>query len=99
MYLIIWLISEYITKICLSAAVIYFPDVLCLLSVYWLPDTAPVLPAHLQVEFEVPQACKFILHTKSCALSEVTHMDAQGQPVYEPAATSDAFEAAMAKWV
>ncbi|CAL8271230.1 unnamed protein product [Merluccius merluccius] len=50
-----------------------------------------------QVEVEVPQACKFILHTKSCALSEVTYMDAKGQPVYEPAATSDAFEAAMAK--
>ncbi|KAJ3613847.1 hypothetical protein NHX12_020092 [Muraenolepis orangiensis] len=36
-----------------------------------------------QVEVEVPQACQFILHTKACSLSEV--------------ATSDAFQAAMAK--
>ncbi|KAG7265390.1 hypothetical protein CRUP_011096, partial [Coryphaenoides rupestris] len=50
-----------------------------------------------QVEVEVPQACKFILHTKSCALSEVSSMDAQGQPIYGPVATSDAFGAAMAK--
>ncbi|XP_056447304.1 apolipoprotein B-100 isoform X2 [Gadus chalcogrammus] len=50
-----------------------------------------------QVEVEVPQVCKFILHTRSCALSEVSSMDAGGRPVYGPAATSDAFEAAMAK--
>ena len=58
-----------------------------------------VFTTPLQVEVEVPQVCKFILHTRSCALSEVSSMDAGGRPVYGPTATSDAFEAAMAKWV
>ncbi|XP_041827365.1 apolipoprotein B-100 [Melanotaenia boesemani] len=50
-----------------------------------------------QVEIEVPQMCRFILHTRHCALSEVSVMDPQGQPVYGPAPGSDAFKASMEK--
>ncbi|CAJ1074177.1 apolipoprotein B-100 [Xyrichtys novacula] len=48
-----------------------------------------------QVEIEVPQMCRFIMHTRDCALSKVSVMDPQGQPVFEPAPGSDAFRAAM----
>uniref|UniRef100_UPI0037E9B8DE apolipoprotein B-100 n=1 Tax=Semicossyphus pulcher TaxID=241346 RepID=UPI0037E9B8DE len=48
-----------------------------------------------QVEIEVPQACRFIMHTRDCAVSEVSVMDPQGQPVYSPAPGSDAFQVAM----
>ncbi|XP_060918741.1 apolipoprotein B-100 [Labrus mixtus] len=50
-----------------------------------------------EVEIEVPQTCRFIMHTRDCALSEVSVMDPQGQPVYRPASGSDAFKAAMEK--
>uniref|UniRef100_A0A672YEF9 Apolipoprotein Ba n=1 Tax=Sphaeramia orbicularis TaxID=375764 RepID=A0A672YEF9_9TELE len=50
-----------------------------------------------EVEIEIPQVCSFILHTRDCALSEVSVMDPQGQPVYTQAPGSDAFKAAMEK--
>ncbi|KAM8833273.1 apolipoprotein B-100 isoform 1-T1 [Synchiropus picturatus] len=50
-----------------------------------------------QVEIEVPQTCRFIMHTRDCTLSEVSLIDADGQPVYMPAAGQEAFQAAMAK--
>ncbi|XP_074517715.1 apolipoprotein B-100 isoform X1 [Sebastes fasciatus] len=50
-----------------------------------------------QVEIEVPQPCKFIMHTRDCAVSEVSDMDPQGQPVYRQALGSEAFQAAMEK--
>lgn len=43
--------------------------------------------------------CKFIMHTRGCTLSEVSVMDPEGQPVYEPAPGSDAFRASMEKSV
>uniref|UniRef100_A0A8D0D7V1 Apolipoprotein B n=1 Tax=Sander lucioperca TaxID=283035 RepID=A0A8D0D7V1_SANLU len=48
-----------------------------------------------QVEIEVPQMCRFVMHTRDCALSEVSVMDPQGQPVYRQAPGSEAFQAAM----
>nr|XP_023690467.1 apolipoprotein B-100 [Paramormyrops kingsleyae] len=51
-----------------------------------------------KVDLEVPQACNFIMHTSECSLSEVSVIDAQGQPVYRPAAGSDAFRVAMEKY-
>ncbi|XP_070698840.1 apolipoprotein B-100 [Pempheris klunzingeri] len=50
-----------------------------------------------QVEIEVPQTCRFIMRTRACALSEVSVMDPQGQPVYRQAPGSEAFQAAMEK--
>ncbi|KAM6969587.1 apolipoprotein B-100 [Tautogolabrus adspersus] len=50
-----------------------------------------------EVEIEVPQMCRFIMHTRDCALSEVSVMDPQGQQVYRPAGGSDAFKATMEK--
>ncbi|XP_070776697.1 apolipoprotein B-100 [Enoplosus armatus] len=50
-----------------------------------------------QVEIEVPQTCKFIMHTRDCVLSEVSVMDPQGQPVYRQSPGSEAFQAAMQK--
>ncbi|XP_066530178.1 apolipoprotein B-100 [Hoplias malabaricus] len=50
-----------------------------------------------KVELEVPQTCSFILRTSDCSLSEVTVINAQGQPVYSPAPGDDLFEEAMEK--
>ncbi|XP_074548675.1 apolipoprotein B-100 [Halichoeres trimaculatus] len=50
-----------------------------------------------QVEIEVPQTCSFIMHTRDCVLSEVSDTDPQGQPVFNQAPGSDAFQAAMEK--
>uniref|UniRef100_A0A3Q1CD90 Vitellogenin domain-containing protein n=1 Tax=Amphiprion ocellaris TaxID=80972 RepID=A0A3Q1CD90_AMPOC len=50
-----------------------------------------------QVEIEVPQICRFIMHTRGCVLSEVSIMDPQGQPVYKQSPGSEAFQAAMEK--
>ncbi|CAB1335350.1 unnamed protein product [Coregonus sp. 'balchen'] len=50
-----------------------------------------------QVELEVPQECSFVLHTADCALSEVSVIDPQGEPVYRQAAGAEAFQAAMEK--
>ncbi|XP_048831185.1 apolipoprotein B-100 [Brienomyrus brachyistius] len=51
-----------------------------------------------KVDLEVPQACNFIMRTSECSLSEVSVIDAQGQPVYRPAVGSDAFRVAMEKY-
>ncbi|KAG8013422.1 hypothetical protein GBF38_021773, partial [Nibea albiflora] len=50
-----------------------------------------------QVEIEVPQPCSFIVHTRDCALSEVSVINPQGDLVYRQAASSEAFKAAMGK--
>uniref|UniRef100_A0A8D3E8C5 Vitellogenin domain-containing protein n=1 Tax=Scophthalmus maximus TaxID=52904 RepID=A0A8D3E8C5_SCOMX len=50
-----------------------------------------------QVEIEVPQACRFIMHTRDCVLGEVSAMDPQGQPVYRQSPGSQAFKAAIEK--
>uniref|UniRef100_A0A8C1G4P6 Apolipoprotein B-100-like n=1 Tax=Cyprinus carpio TaxID=7962 RepID=A0A8C1G4P6_CYPCA len=50
-----------------------------------------------QVEIEVPQTCSFVLRTTECVLSEVSVIDAQGQPVYKQAAGAEAFQLAMEK--
>ncbi|XP_018553179.1 apolipoprotein B-100 [Lates calcarifer] len=50
-----------------------------------------------QVEIEVPQMCRFIMHTRDCALSEVSAVDPQDQLVYSQAPSSEAFQAAMEK--
>ncbi|XP_027134523.1 apolipoprotein B-100 isoform X2 [Larimichthys crocea] len=50
-----------------------------------------------QVEIEVPQPCSFIMHTRDCALSEVSVINPQGDLVYRQATGSDAFKAAMEK--
>ncbi|XP_056150533.1 apolipoprotein B-100-like [Lampris incognitus] len=54
--------------------------------------------ASCKVEIEVPQTCSFIVRTTGCTLSEVADMDAEGSPVYRPAAGSDAFEAEMERY-
>ncbi|KAM4600707.1 apolipoprotein B-100-like isoform 2-T2 [Polymixia lowei] len=51
--------------------------------------------ASCKVEIEVPQTCSFIIRTSDCSLSEVVDMDADGSPVFRPAAGSDAFAAEM----
>ncbi|XP_033504264.2 apolipoprotein Bb, tandem duplicate 1 [Epinephelus lanceolatus] len=50
------------------------------------------------VVIEVPQTCSFIVRTTGCSLSEVVNMDADGNPVFGPAPTSDAFAAEMEKY-
>ncbi|XP_063079430.1 apolipoprotein B-100-like [Engraulis encrasicolus] len=50
-----------------------------------------------KVEIEVPGACQYILRTTECTLSEVADFDAEGNPTFVPAATADAFKAAMEK--
>ncbi|KAL4624223.1 apolipoprotein B-100 [Arapaima gigas] len=50
-----------------------------------------------KVELEVPQTCSFVLRTTECALSEVSVIDPQGQPVYRPASNSETFRASMEK--
>ncbi|XP_072313030.1 apolipoprotein Bb, tandem duplicate 1 [Eucyclogobius newberryi] len=51
-----------------------------------------------KVEIEVPQACSFIVRTSGCTLSEVDSVDADGNTVFRPAASSDAFAAEMEKY-
>uniref|UniRef100_A0A3B3V362 Apolipoprotein Bb, tandem duplicate 2 n=1 Tax=Poecilia latipinna TaxID=48699 RepID=A0A3B3V362_9TELE len=51
--------------------------------------------ASCKVEIEVPQMCSFILRTTGCSLSEVVDTDANGNPVFLPAASSDGFAAEM----
>ncbi|TNN84970.1 Apolipoprotein B-100 [Liparis tanakae] len=55
------------------------------------------LQVSCQVEIEVPQMCRFVMHTRDCALSEFDVMDSQGQPVYTQNPRSDEFQAAMEK--
>uniref|UniRef100_A0A3B4DG37 Vitellogenin domain-containing protein n=1 Tax=Pygocentrus nattereri TaxID=42514 RepID=A0A3B4DG37_PYGNA len=50
-----------------------------------------------KVEIDVPRACSFVLNMSGCSLSEVVDMDAEGFPVYGPAAETQAFQAAMEK--
>ncbi|XP_062864093.1 apolipoprotein B-100 [Trichomycterus rosablanca] len=50
-----------------------------------------------KVELEVPQTCRFVLHTTECTLSEVTDVDDQGKPVYTQAPGSQSFQEAMKK--
>ncbi|CAB1340530.1 unnamed protein product [Coregonus sp. 'balchen'] len=50
-----------------------------------------------KVEIDVPQTCSFILRTTECSLSEVIDVDAEGSPVFMPAAGAEAFQAAMEK--
>ncbi|XP_039982146.1 apolipoprotein Bb, tandem duplicate 1 [Xiphias gladius] len=54
--------------------------------------------ASCKVEIEVPQTCSFIIRTSGCSLSEVVDMDAEGNPVFGPAPSSDAFAAEMEKY-
>ncbi|XP_061563282.1 apolipoprotein Bb, tandem duplicate 1 [Cololabis saira] len=54
--------------------------------------------ATCKVEIEVPQTCSFIIRTTDCRLSEVVDMDAEGNPVFDPAPTSDAFAAEMERY-
>lgn len=66
---------------------------------YYTVCTVCIFPVNHQVEIEVPQTCNFVLHTKECVLSEVSVIDAQGQPVYRQAAGAEAFQVAMEKYV
>ncbi|XP_036406031.1 apolipoprotein B-100-like [Megalops cyprinoides] len=50
-----------------------------------------------KVVIDVPQTCSYIVSTPECTLSEVSDIDAEGLPVYAPAAGADAFQAAMEK--
>ncbi|XP_045898204.1 apolipoprotein B-100-like, partial [Micropterus dolomieu] len=52
----------------------------------------------MKVEIEVPQTCSFIVRTTGCRLSEVANMDAEGNPVFGPAPSSDAFAVEMEKY-
>ncbi|KAG7239695.1 hypothetical protein INR49_028631, partial [Caranx melampygus] len=54
--------------------------------------------ATCKVEIEVPQPCSFIIRTTSCRLSEVVDMDAEGNPVFRPADSSDVFAAEMERY-
>uniref|UniRef100_A0A8C4GXR4 Vitellogenin domain-containing protein n=1 Tax=Dicentrarchus labrax TaxID=13489 RepID=A0A8C4GXR4_DICLA len=51
-----------------------------------------------KVEIEVPQTCSFIVRTTGCSLSEVVDMDGDGNPVFGPAPSSDAFAAEMERY-
>lgn len=50
-----------------------------------------------KVEIDVPVACSFELHTSECSLTEVVRTDANGAPIYAPAAEAQAFQAAIEK--
>ncbi|XP_074472222.1 apolipoprotein B-100-like [Sebastes fasciatus] len=54
--------------------------------------------ATCKVEIEVPQPCSFIVRTSGCSLSEVVDMDAEGNPVFGPAPSSDDFASAMERY-
>lgn len=47
----------------------------------------------------MPVACSFELRTSECSLTEVVRMDANGAPIYAPAAEAQAFQAAIEKYV
>lgn len=53
---------------------------------------------HSQVEIEVPQTCSFIIRTTGCSLSEVVDMDTDGNTVFGPSPSSDAFAAEMERY-
>uniref|UniRef100_A0A3Q1D884 Vitellogenin domain-containing protein n=1 Tax=Amphiprion ocellaris TaxID=80972 RepID=A0A3Q1D884_AMPOC len=54
--------------------------------------------ASCKVEIEVPQTCSFIIRTAGCQLNEVVDVDAEGNPVFGPAPSSDAFAAEMERY-
>ncbi|XP_047244216.1 apolipoprotein Bb, tandem duplicate 1 [Girardinichthys multiradiatus] len=54
--------------------------------------------ASCKVEIEVPQMCSFIMHTTGCSLMEVVDVDAEGNPVSHPAASTDDFAAEMKRY-
>ncbi|KAM6992517.1 apolipoprotein B-100-like [Tautogolabrus adspersus] len=54
--------------------------------------------ATCKVEIEVPQTCSFIVRTTGCSLSEVVDMDTEGNPVFGPASSSEAFSAEMERY-
>ncbi|XP_073348554.1 apolipoprotein B-100-like [Pagrus major] len=54
--------------------------------------------ATCKVEIEVPQACSFIVRTTGCSLSEVVDIDAEGNPMFGPSPSSDAFAAEMERY-
>ncbi|TMS12086.1 Apolipoprotein B-100 [Larimichthys crocea] len=51
-----------------------------------------------KVEVDVPQTCSFVLRTTECSLSEISGVDAEGNAVYRPAAKTQTFKTAMAKY-
>ncbi|XP_032403180.1 LOW QUALITY PROTEIN: apolipoprotein B-100 [Xiphophorus hellerii] len=48
-----------------------------------------------EVEIEVPQMCRFIMHTRDCTVSEAFATDARAEAAYGPAPDSDTFKAVM----
>ncbi|XP_065112516.1 apolipoprotein B-100 isoform X1 [Paramisgurnus dabryanus] len=50
-----------------------------------------------KVEIKVPGPCSYIMHTTECTLREVNDVNADGKPVFEPAAGTENFKAAMEK--
>ncbi|KAI4895608.1 hypothetical protein NFI96_017030, partial [Prochilodus magdalenae] len=48
-------------------------------------------------EIDVPGTCQFVVHTKECTLSEAFEADADGNPVFRPAAGAEAFKTEMEK--
>ncbi|XP_040925269.1 apolipoprotein B-100 isoform X2 [Betta splendens] len=50
-----------------------------------------------QVEIEVPQTCRFIMHTRDCVLSEASVVAPEGRLVYRRSPRSEAFQAAMSQ--
>ncbi|XP_014878835.1 apolipoprotein B-100 [Poecilia latipinna] len=48
-----------------------------------------------EVEIEVPQTCRFIIHTRDCTVSEASTSDARAEAAYSPAPSSDTFKAVM----
>uniref|UniRef100_A0A3B5M0X4 Vitellogenin domain-containing protein n=1 Tax=Xiphophorus couchianus TaxID=32473 RepID=A0A3B5M0X4_9TELE len=48
-----------------------------------------------KVEIEVPQMCRFIMHTRDCTVSEAFTTDARAEAAYDPAPDSDTFKAVM----
>ncbi|XP_040920908.1 apolipoprotein B-100-like [Toxotes jaculatrix] len=54
--------------------------------------------ATCKVEIEVPQTCSFIVRTTGCSLSEVADVDAEGNPVFGPAPSSDTFAVEMERY-
>ncbi|KAK5605614.1 hypothetical protein CRENBAI_009306, partial [Crenichthys baileyi] len=54
--------------------------------------------ASCKVEIEVPRMCSFIMHTTGCSLMEVVDVDAVGNPVFLPAASTDDFAAEMKRY-
>ncbi|XP_041660840.1 apolipoprotein B-100-like [Cheilinus undulatus] len=51
-----------------------------------------------KVEIEVPQTCSFIVRTIGCVMEEVVGVNAEGEPVFAPAAGSEAFTAEMERY-